>query len=385
MIRAIGLFLLLLLKIAGWALLFAVLLLLVVFLLVLFVPIHYDVLALNEQSADLLEKNPVANLQLRLKVNWLLHLVHVTVCYGPDGLTNRIRIAGLDLPAMLAKRAEKKKSGRKSSPGFEKVKKATLEEAGPDEGQASQEKSRTGKEQVFQMEENEIRENPIKENQNKTDPAVAGQIENVRFREDQAAKKKSREAKTSEGENLSSTDLNKDLNKEETKHKNVKARNIKLKRRKRSRNHMHQKPEIKEQRADAPAQGIFSKIRFWYQRVRQEITDEVNRHAFSHLWRELLKLFKSYKPAKLRADLSFSLADPALTGTATGVLSMMPLLYRYPCRIVPDFTSEKLYVEGEILARGRVTIFIFLISVLRLLRDKEFMHVVRRLMKRERA
>lgn len=383
--RAFGLFLLALLKFAGWTVLILLLVLLAVLLLVLFVPVRYEVLAQNTRGMDPQQNNLTANLRLQLKVNWLLHLVHVTVCYGPDGLTNRIRIAGLDLPAMLAKRAEKKKSGRKSSPGFEKVKKATLEEAGPDEGQASQEKSRTGKEQVFQMEENEIRENPIKENQNKTDPAVAGQIENVRFREDQAAKKKSREAKTSEGENLSSTDLNKDLNKEETKHKNVKARNIKLKRRKRSRNHMHQKPEIKEQRADAPAQGIFSKIRFWYQRVRQEITDEVNRHAFSHLWRELLKLFKSYKPAKLRADLSFSLADPALTGTATGVLSMMPLLYRYPCRIVPDFTSEKLYVEGEILARGRVTIFIFLISVLRLLRDKEFMHVVRRLMKRERA
>ena len=148
---------------------------------------------------------------------------------------------------------------------------------------------------------------------------------------------------------------------------------------------IHKKTQTKEKHADASRQGIFSKIRFWYQRVRKEITDEVNQHALSHFWRELLKLLKSYKPRKLKADVSFSLADPALTGTVTGVFSMMPLLYRYPCRIVPDFTSEKLYVEGEILARGRVTVLVFLLSVLRLLRDKEFMHVVRRLMKRERA
>ena len=138
----------------------------------------------------------------------------------------------------------------------------------------------------------------------------------------------------------------------------------------------------KEKQNQKSKQNVLSKIRSQFRRFHQEFTDEVNRHALSHLWTELLKLLKSYKPRKLKADISFSLADPALTGMATGVISLMPVIYRYPCSIAPDFTSEKWYVEGEILARGRVTVFVFLLSLLRLLRDKKFMYVVRRLLKR---
>lgn len=138
----------------------------------------------------------------------------------------------------------------------------------------------------------------------------------------------------------------------------------------------------KEEQNQKSKQSILSKIRSQFQRFHQEFTDEVNRHALSRLWTELLKLLKSYKPRKLKADISFSLADPALTGMATGAISLLPVIYRYPCSIAPDFTSEKLYVEGEILARGRVTVFVFLLSLLRLLRDKKFMYVVRRLLKR---
>ncbi len=137
--------------------------------------------------------------------------------------------------------------------------------------------------------------------------------------------------------------------------------------------------------ADKAEQGIFRKIRNGYERLRQEYTDEVNRHALGHLWTELLKLLRSYKPKKLQADLSFSLADPSLTGMATGILGMIPLVYRYPCSIQPDFTSEKLYVEGKIQAQGRVMVVICLTGAIRLLRDKEFMYVVRRITKRDRS
>ncbi|KAI4447115.1 hypothetical protein C823_001634 [Eubacterium plexicaudatum ASF492] len=103
MIKAVGLFLLLLLKIVGWALLILLLVLLAVCLLVLFVPVRYDVLVHSERI------NPIANLRLRLKVNWLLHFIRVAVAYGPGGLSWQIRVAGVDIPKLLARRAEKKR------------------------------------------------------------------------------------------------------------------------------------------------------------------------------------------------------------------------------------------------------------------------------------
>ena len=113
MIKAIGMFLLMLLKIAGWTLLILLIILLAALLLILFVPVHYDVLAKNERSMESGQKNPAANLRLQLKVSWLLHLVYISMQYGPDGLSNHIRVAGIDIPKFLAKRAEKKENHKK--------------------------------------------------------------------------------------------------------------------------------------------------------------------------------------------------------------------------------------------------------------------------------
>ena len=614
MIRAIGLFLLALLKIAGWTLLLAVLILLVVLLLVLFVPIHYEVLALNEQSADPLEKNPVANLQLRLKVTWLLHLVHVTVSYGPLGLSNKIRIAGVDILKLLAKIAARKKAGKKGKKLKRSKKKRFAKKsqaaASSVTGENSKDKSgayeketegvsvnnassvenslsvsdgmenpQTNETQAMQQGElpvetdaaentpvtensasefpsEELREKeslasfiPIQEShadeaptsqfpteQNDTSSLLAmkqyhttasvksgeeKQKKETKGETDQkeiseqieiAKENMSDQTETSDVENMSEqkeisdqeqtseqTEISDQANipeqievseanmseqielfetkiseqteisdqeqtseqtekpdqvnmseqielfetkvsdkieipdqeqifdqsetsdqanmseqketsdqeqtsdpietpdkkkaskkkeKSDKKKLNQEKRN-KKKLQKRSRKRLKaEKPKKKDafsDGADKAEQGIFRKIRNGYERLRQEYTDEVNRHALGHLWTELLKLLRSYKPKKLQADLSFSLADPSLTGMATGILGMIPLVYRYPCSIQPDFTSEKLYVEGKIQAQGRVMVVICLTGAIRLLRDKEFMYVVRRITKRDRS
>jgi len=548
MIRAIGLFLLALLKIAGWTLLLAVLILLVVLLLVLFVPIHYEVLALNEQSADPLEKNPVANLQLRLKVTWLLHLVHVTVSYGPPGLSNKIRIAGVDILKLLAKIAARKKAGKKGKKLKRSKKKRFAKKsqaaASSVTGENSKDKSgvyeketegvsvnsassvenslsvsdrndgmenpQTNETQAMQQGElpvetdaaentpvtensasefpsEELREKeslasfiPIQEShadeaptsqfpteQNDTSSLLAMKqyhtTASVKSWEEKQKKETKREtdqkeiseqieiakenmsdqtetsgvenmseqkeisdqanisdkieisdqeqifdqSETSDQANMSeqketsdqeqtsapieTPDKKKASKKKEKsdKKKQKQEKRNKKKLQKRSRKRLKaEKPKKKDafsDGADKAEQGIFRKIRNGYERLRQEYTDEVNRHAFGHLWTELLKLLRSYKPKKLQADLSFSLADPSLTGMATGILGMIPLVYRYPCSIQPDFTSEKLYVEGKIQAQGRVMVVICLTGAIRLLRDKEFMYVVRRITKRDRS
>lgn len=109
-----------------------------------------------------------------------------------------------------------------------------------------------------------------------------------------------------------------------------------------------------------------------------EFTDQTNRNAVSRLWKELLILLRSIRPRKIKADLAFSLADPAFTGYLLGLLSMFPFLYRYPCHIVPDFDSQNIYVEGEIFAKGKITAAVFLLSLFRLWRDKEVNYVFKR-------
>ena len=70
MIKAIGMFLLMLLKIAGWTLLILLIILLAALLLILFVPVHYDVLAKNERSMESKQKNPAAASGVYIHAVW---------------------------------------------------------------------------------------------------------------------------------------------------------------------------------------------------------------------------------------------------------------------------------------------------------------------------
>ncbi len=123
----------------------------------------------------------------------------------------------------------------------------------------------------------------------------------------------------------------------------------------------------------------FSGIRQKAARLHREFTDESNRNAVLHLWMEFCRILKHYGPRKCTADLAFSLADPAATGYVTGLISLLPLIYRYTCRIIPDFTSEMIYLEGEFMVSGRVALGVFLVSLLRLFRDKEVRRCVRKI------
>ncbi len=382
MIKAIGMFLLMLLKIAGWTLLILLIILLAALLLILFVPVHYDVLAKNERSMESKQKNPAANLRLQLKVSWLLHLVYISMQYGPDGLSNHIRVAGIDIPKFLAKRAEKKENHKKKK--AKKNKKSSKQESITDESLLQESLTEKAITDESRINESQTKESQMTESQMTEFPTDGFQAEKETFvpTEENICQidSKSEEVKKQLFENDKS-----ESNKPGQDHLDPNNQKRNKSKQKKHGNRKHAKikqSKEKEKQNQKSKQSILSKIRSQFQRFHQEFTNEVNRHALSHLWAELLKLLKSYKPRKLKADISFSLADPALTGMATGAISLMPVIYRYPCSIAPDFTSEKLYVEGEILARGRVTVFVFLLSLLRLLRDKKFMYVVRRLLKR---
>lgn len=144
----------------------------------------------------------------------------------------------------------------------------------------------------------------------------------------------------------------------------------------------------KEQTFFARIESFFGRLRNTASRIREAfakakgiIADESNKIVLGSVWTELLYLLGHFKIRHIRADVRFSLADPAATGQALGVLCMMPFLYGQEVNIVPDFEAEHRYAEGEVEASGRVRGVHVLVSLVRLIRQKEVRSLIKRLRK----
>ncbi|MCI8338384.1 MAG: DUF2953 domain-containing protein [Lachnospiraceae bacterium] len=82
-----------------------------------------------------------------------------------------------------------------------------------------------------------------------------------------------------------------------------------------------------------------------------------------HLWRKL-------KPKVFRGHLLFGTGDPASTGEILGLFAILYAWYGNGVRIVPDF--ERKIWEGELFARGGISIFTLLLVYFRVLRSDEW-------------
>lgn len=421
MIKTIGLFLLMLLQAAGWLLLALFVLLLAVLLLVCFVPVRYDIRVHNERIADPGEKNPVKNISIQVKISWLLHLIHVTFSYGPKGIVSTVKAAGIDVLKALAWLSDRKqvRQSRKRQRGRKKNQKADSNQSPGDSQQADsgcgqgnlsrnqtdaasqgQEETsvKTAKETPVEIPKEIQIETPAdteKETSAETPADIdtdieketsvkkAGETSHALKESAEIRLKKTPEIPAEAGqEKLSENAGNKTKQETESRSARLNMKKTQKKQRRRqkkasSQNSGQKKDSHKEPRSGKTG-GITDKIR----QVYKEYKDETNRLVLGHLWKELCCLIRSYKPRKFEADITFSLSDPALTGGVLGILSLIPAVYRYPCSLIPDFESEKLYLEGSLAIRGKVTVYVFLLSMLRLVRDREFMKIVKRLMKR---
>ncbi len=125
--------------------------------------------------------------------------------------------------------------------------------------------------------------------------------------------------------------------------------------------------------------GPADQLKEAFHKAKSIITDESNRLVVSSVWFELLYLLRHFRFRHIRAEVIFSLADPAATGQALGVLCMMPFLYGQDVNITPDFEADRMYAEGEAEAAGRMRGVHFLVSLLRLLRRREVRSLIRRL------
>ncbi len=348
MIKSAGLFLLLLLKIAGWIALILFLLLLAIILLVLLVPVRYHVSAQNTDEAGITEhpgiRNPVKTPDMRLTFTWLMHIFHVSFLYDHEKFRYQIRLGGIDPQKLSACFRQRKKS--RSHPHGKK-KEATEKRNGPGLDEAGTTANNAKAQHTTDSCQTDSRQIYIQPG----DQTDSGQ----------------RQTKTDQ-EPVAESDRPGELNEMAGIPRKLKD-TLKERRKKTTAS-----GEKKSAGKSSKGSGL--------SRLYKEFTDETNRSAALHLWKEICYLFTHYRPQKLQADLSFSLADPSLTGRVLGALSLLPVIYRYPCRIVPDFESESVYFTGSVMMKGKISVTVFLISCLRILRDKNAMGCMRRLMGR---
>ena len=115
-------------------------------------------------------------------------------------------------------------------------------------------------------------------------------------------------------------------------------------------------------------------------KVKEIVADTKNQYAVRRLWEELLYLLKHFGFRKIHTELTFALADPALTGQVLGILCMMPFLYQYDFHIFPDFESESFYIRGSYDVKGRIQLIFLLVTAIRLLADKDIRSFLKKLL-----
>lgn len=107
------------------------------------------------------------------------------------------------------------------------------------------------------------------------------------------------------------------------------------------------------------------------ERIHELFADELNQYAVKKIWAQCLYLLGHFRFRKMYTDLMFSLSDPAWTGQALGIFSMIPLFYQYEVHLYPDFESDKLYVQGDFEIKGRIRLVHLVVVTLRLLFDQK--------------
>ena len=124
----------------------------------------------------------------------------------------------------------------------------------------------------------------------------------------------------------------------------------------------------------------FASKRAFLEKIKANLTDPMNQHVVQKTLGELKYLLKHFGIRKIASDLTFSLADPALTGQILGLLCIIPVLYTGDVHIYPDFEAEQLYIKGTFSVKGRVRIIRLLIVAVRMILDKEVRTVLKKIL-----
>jgi hypothetical protein len=113
-----------------------------------------------------------------------------------------------------------------------------------------------------------------------------------------------------------------------------------------------------------------SSFRFKMDLILNFLRDELNKEGMHLTFSSLKRLLKHILPTKLKSKVTFGTGDPCSTGQALGAISILYSFYGDRIQITPDF--ERNILEGEHFAKGRIRLVTILIIVVKLIFDKKF-------------
>ena len=263
----------------------------------------------------------------------------------PGELAYRVKILGIQI---LPKKERKKRSGKKRK----KKPDAAIEK--PDASP-----TQTERPEVPKAVESKVTEPKVMESQTPKlsgEEAVEPEMPDTKVVEPETPEKKLPDRK----------DLKKREKRPKKEEKHAKGKN------------QEKNPKKKEKSAST------ADVRALLGQIRTELTDEGNQRALGHVLSELRYLLRHFGPRRVRADLGFSLGEPAGTGYVTAALAVCPFSYGKDCRILPDFEADQFYLRGWMEVSGHVRAVHALLILLRLLLDRNIRKIIKKVLQKKK-
>lgn len=315
--------LLLILKIIGIVLLSILGILLLGIVCALFVPVRYRIEAVRQEG----EGQPPA--AIRVKVTWLLHLINFLIRFDGE-LFVRVRIFLLTILRIPQKEGRRKKAEQEESSGKKKEQKEQ-------EDSVKQEK----------------KEEPAEITQTLPEDESAGPMEAEEGEED-----------TDTQEKPGFWDKLRVIPK-------ILQRLVEKIR------HLFENIEYTINKFCDKIRSVSDTIEYY----REVVEGEAFKRSFALCQGELLTIVKSLKPRKFEASLIVGMDDPASTGEILAVCGMLYPIIGGHVDVRGDFEQKRL--EGKILIVGKLRMFTFLRTAVRIYFNKDIRKLYRLLKRRQ--
>lgn len=320
------------LKIIGITLLVILGLILLILLLVLFVPIRYRIYVNKDKEKE------IKDIEADVRVTWLLHFINVLITYK-NKLFYRIRITLFTIKSSEEKPKKKIKEKR------EKKSKTTGTESYDVKPVDYSQKSKDFKLEGFDDESENESETIISNDDGLTD-------DNADFNED---------SNTLEADDA--TDDKKNIF--EIVFDIVKKIISVL------------------SNIESSIEKAINKVKEFLENIEyyiDAINDEKNQEAFKLCLNELNRVLKNIKPQKAKGFVRYGTDDPYSNGKAASVFSILNPFLGENVRLISDFEEE--VMEGNLLLKGRVTIFVLLVAGCKVYFNKDVKRMIK-IFKRE--
>lgn len=335
--------LLTILKVIGIIVLVLISLVILIIAAILFVPIRYSIDAVYDRK--------VKNLDFKIKITYLLHLISVKYIYkDDDGLS--IKIFGIKTHFFDKEAKAMEEKLNKETKMFEKM---------SSEIKDNMSEMPKAYEQLKKIDEERDR---LASNVNETSDSISENASSKDAIQDKENVSQENKTDTIKANTETEESNNKDDDTEDNTEEFIKVekQNIFL-------------------RIYSKIKAIISKIKYRFIKfcdtikkicknvndLKEFISDDNTKEAFIFLKEEALVLLKHIRPRRIKGYVHFGFDDPSYTGKLLGLIYMILRGSPKEFRINADFENK--VFDGEVHAKGRVQCYLLLIVGIRLYKN----------------